>query len=260
MSSRVSTFHPVLSHVLVAAACAALFATPGRTYAQTDLPATTAAPLQHTIIVSGTGEVKAAPDKVDVTLSVVTEGKTSQEAAARNAQIATQIKQAVEGKGITAEEIQTSGYLIEPISTESAPGRPSRITGYRVSNSIDVTVLRPDTVGDVIDAATAAGANSVDGLNWGLQNRDAAQDLALERAVQNARRRADAICKAAGLSISGIYSIRSGGAGPAPVFAGGTLAAAPMARTPVSPGLLTVTEVVSVIYALRDQRTAPAAK
>jgi hypothetical protein len=119
---------------------------------------------------------------------------------------------------------------------------------------IQVTIRDLDTVGDVLDAAVEAGANNVWGVSFGLDNTDALEEQAREKAVADARARAESLAKLNGVTAGDVIAISEViGSGPSPMYAeaaayrglGGGGGA------PVEPGELTFSTQVQVIYGIR---------
>ena len=202
----------------------------------------------RSLMVTGHGEVQVKPDKADVTIGVVTQNKSSQQAVTANAAASQKVQSEVRRWGVEDRDIQTINYSVQPlmaggVGTDQKP----TITGYQVTNQIRVTIRDLSRVGAIIDAATAAGSNTIDDISFGIVNRAPSTDAALAKAVTEARRKADNLARAAGVTILGVYEIDEGtpSRGPVP-FARGMMAAA--AATPVAPGEMTVSADVTVIY------------
>jgi uncharacterized protein len=204
------------------------------------------------LTVTGQGEVKAKPDKADITIGVVTENKSSQVAAKENAEASKRVHDTVKKLGIADKDIQTVNYSVQPLMVYPGQGEPRRkpeITGYRVYNQVRVTVRDLPKMGDILDAATQAGSNTIEGIALGLQDPTANEDMALEKAVREARRKADRMAMTAGTRILGVYEINEGtNVRPIPVMYGRAGAAAEDAATPIQPGELTVTATVTIVY------------
>ncbi len=210
------------------------------------------------ITVSGQGEIKVRPDKMDVTIGVVTEDKASHAAAASNAQASQRVQEAIRKAGVADKDIRTVNYSVSPVYGEFRPvvGRqqPPKITGYRVYNQVRVTVRNLAKISDVLDAATAAGSNTIEGIVLGLEDQKAAEGEALEKAVQDARRKADHMVKAGGTAIRGILEMTDNtGYSPRMLSFSRAEAGAP-ASTPIAAGELTVTASVTVTYGLEPGR------
>jgi uncharacterized protein YggE len=106
-------------------------------------------------------------------------------------------------------------------------------------------------VGDVIDAAVAAGANNVSGPSLSRDDQDKLYRDALEDAVANARQKATALARVSGLSLGAIRSLSESPQGGGPIVYGGFDAmAARQAPTPIEPGTADVTATVRVVFAV----------
>ncbi len=209
------------------------------------------------LTVSGQGNVKVKPDKMEVTLGVVTEDKSSQAASRANAEAAQKVQAAVKKAGIAEKDVQTVNYSVSPVYSDAIPTppgvkqQPPHITGYRVYNQVRIVVRDLAKMSDVLDGATAAGSNTIEGISLGLEDQKAAEGLALENAVLDARRKADRLAKAAGTSILNILELSDNTGYERPrmmtlsrrMDAGG-------AATPIAPGELTITANVTIIYGI----------
>ncbi|WP_437319680.1 SIMPL domain-containing protein [Sorangium sp. So ce385] len=132
---------------------------------------------------------------------------------------------------------------------------------YQVSNTVTVVIRNLDQVGPVLDAVVAAGANNVWGVSFGLDKTEPLEAQAREKAIADARARAEALAKLQGVSLGGVVAISeivdSGPRGPmyAPRLAAGTMSAD--AATPVAPGEVQFGTQVKVIYALENAPASP---
>ncbi|MCO5180394.1 MAG: SIMPL domain-containing protein, partial [Candidatus Promineofilum sp.] len=139
------------------------------------LPAQTAAPAQQTAVVGNSGGVTVVgqgtaygqPDQATVIVGVDTFAPTVEEATTQNQSTLDNVMAALEAAGIATEDIQTTNYSLYAEQIYGDNG-PEGIAGYRVTNQVNVTVRNIDKVGDVIAAATEAGANNVGGVYFSV--------------------------------------------------------------------------------------------
>ena len=194
--------------LLVGCATAAVQAAPNASEAEA--PAATVydggqeKPSERSITVQGQGTVSAKPDLVTLSLGVQTTGKTSMEALALNSEQMTGVIAAIQEAGIEQEDIQTSGINLYPVYEDRSlvqPGEQREIIGYRASNSLSITVHDIDRAGSVLDAAVAAGANQVGGVQFGLSDTDTIVTDALIAAVKNAQAKAQTIADTLGVKL-----------------------------------------------------------
>jgi uncharacterized protein len=105
----------------------------------------------------------------------------------------------------------------------------------------------------LLDEAVNAGANSINGVTFSVDDQTAAASEARHRAVEDARTKAEEVAKAAGLTLGSIVSIAEGTVSPMPpMYAAreGDMAMADAAM-PVEAGSSTVAVDVAMTFALR---------
>ena len=216
--------------------------------------ASTTAP-EHTITVSGTGTVTLKPDVADLHLGVLVSRSTVKAAQADAAAAMTKVLAALKALGIDDKDIQTSNVSLQPTYDYSNGTNPPRITGFQMSNSVTVTVRDLDKLGDAIDNGLAAGATSLDGVTFRVNDETAAEAQARQAAMAEAKAKADTLAAAAGVSVGGVASISETSA-PIPYPITYNLAA-PAAvdgskvSTPVQAGTTDVTITVAVVYLIK---------
>jgi uncharacterized protein len=203
----------------------------------------------RTISVTGTGTIEAAPDMATLMIGVTTQGATAAEALAANTTATDAVIARLTASGIEARDMQTSNLSINPNWTGYDSSTPT-ISGYVASNMLTVRVRKLDTTGAVLDAAVADGANTLNGLTFGLADPEPAYNEARKEAVADARAKAELLATAAGVTLGEVVSIADGGAmtDPAPMYRE-AVASAPV---PVVGGELGLIATVSVTYAIAD--------
>ncbi|WP_138466797.1 SIMPL domain-containing protein [Poseidonocella sp. HB161398] len=205
------------------------------------------------LTVTGEGEVQVLPDMATVTLGVEEQGDSAEEAMGKaSARIAAVLK-ALSGAGVAAEDVQTAGLTLNPVYERARDdvNRPPRLLGFEAGNTLRVTVRDLDALGGILDQVVSEGANSFRGLSFGLQDPSMARDDARRDAVADAMARAALIAEAAGVERGPILSIgEAGGGGARPEFAA-RLAMAD-GGVPVAPGALTVSEQITIVFALEQ--------
>jgi uncharacterized protein len=193
------------------------------------------------LTVAGTGQARVAPDEATVRLGVLAQAPTAREAQNQVNRAAGAVLDAIRKLGVPAERIQTTGLSINPqySSQGSSNSQGPRITGYQAANSVTVGVDDLAKVGPVIDVGLASGANTLDGVDFGLRNDGAARAAALADAVQAARGKAEALAKALRVRLVELLEVAEEGVAvslPPSPFRARIAMAAPMAATPVSAG------------------------
>jgi hypothetical protein len=206
---------------------------------------------EHTISVSGTGHVILSPDVADLRFGVSVTKDTVKAAREAAAERMTRVIDALKKLGIADADIQTNGLSLQPVYDYSTNTNPPRLTGYMLSNGVAVTVRDLDKLGDAIDDGLAAGATTLDGVTFRVDDPAKAQEDARKQAMAEAKAIADTLATSAGVSIVGVASIsETSGPTPYPVYWGAERAAAVTAdtSTPIEVGTNELTVTVSVVY------------
>jgi uncharacterized protein len=220
-----------------------------------------------TITVTGNGQVNIVPSLAVLTIGVNTWGSSAESAAQQNAKTMNSVISAIENLGINSSSIQTVSYDIyqqqEYVSPPVVCSTPVNVTScaanYEVDNEIQVTISASSqtisqlgtTVGAVIDAAVAAGANEVYGVQFTASNYEIQQanQQALQLAVQDAAGQAKAIASALNVTVAGVVSVTtSPNYYPSPVVYADLQA--PSSTPVISPQSLTITASVEAVYAI----------
>jgi uncharacterized protein len=206
-----------------------------------------------TVSVSGHGQVNVPPDTASVTIGVDIIKPTLTEAQSEAATQASSVIEALKGAGIAPEDIQTSFFSVNLLRDYSENADPTLITGFEVINQLQVTVRDTDSLGDLLDAAVNAGANSIYGVTFYVDDQTAAASEARVMAVEDARTKAEELATAAGMSLGPVVAIAEGTVPViSPMYArGGAGMAMDAAATPVEAGSTTVAVDVQVTYELR---------
>jgi uncharacterized protein YggE len=233
----------ILAAVLSAAAAPAALA-------QGAAPAVDRAFEATTLVLSASGEVRAAPDKATITLGVQTDAPTAAQAMRDNAARMTAVTAALGRAGVAEQDIQTSDISLSA-QYDYQQNQPPRLTGYRAANDVAVTVSDLTRLGPDLDAVVSAGANQVSGIGFGLKDPLAAEDAARRAAVAALRAKAELYAQAAGYRLARLVRLTEAGgeaARPAGEMLVTAMRAAP--KTPVSAGELTVRVDISGVYEL----------
>lgn len=212
-------------------------------------------PELHTrVTVTGEAKTEAQPDTAVITLSVVTQSKQALNAQQENARKSEAVINAVKQSAGANPEIKTGNYSLQPQYTYQESRLPT-IMGYEARNSVTVTMNNLNNVGAVIDAASGAGANSVEGVSFILRENNQASSQTLNEATRQAMSKAQAIAQALGGRIVRVVEEQEGGVNrnPVPTTDTGTYSSANMSvnksayTTPVEAGTLNVKSEVQLV-------------
>lgn len=187
----------------------------------------TAAPYNRTITVDGMGKISAKPDLARVSLSVVSTGANVKAVTEDGNKKMTAVIDQMKSLGVKAEDIQSTGYYLNPEYDYNQPviydkvGTPvskaPKIIGYSLTQSVDVKVRDLTKTEDVIDKATAVGANQVGSLSFDIDDASKVKNQAREIAFQKAREKAEMMAKAAGVKLGSVVTFSEGYNGGYPV-------------------------------------------
>ena len=211
------------------------------------------APPVRTLNVNGAGQGMLSPDIAYIYIGVHTEEDTAAEAVAVNNDETQQVIEALKKAGVDAKDIRTTNFSIWPNQQYSPDGQPMG-TRYVVDNSVFVTVRELDNLGDLLDAAVEAGANSINSIQFDVADKTDAVKKAREEAVKDAKSQAQELAGAAGVKLGEIQSISFYDSVPVPYMGDlgkGGGGAAMEASVPIQPGQLTLTVTVSMSYEIK---------
>lgn len=200
--------------------------------------------------VSGEGKADAIPDIALVNAGVAVNSVSVKDVQARLNTSINAVSEAVKKLGVDAKDIQTSNYNIYP--TYDYTSGNQKITGYQASTTLIIKVKNIDGVNDVIDAATANGANQIGGVTFDVEDKTKAENDAREKAVAEARRKAENAATIAGFRLGNVinYSENFGGyPGPiVPLYAKDAAIRESAGATRVEPGSAEIRVTVSLTY------------
>ncbi len=246
---------------------------------------------QTGISAAGRGAASAPPDLADLNLGVEAFAGSVKEARADAAAAMTAILDALQTNGIADQDIRTDYFDIRPQytgreitrcpdgDTEAAAtaalsgiergGAQSDgcyqewqqvLTGYQVSNTVNVKVRDLESLSPVIDAATAAGGDLTrfNNLSFSIEDTQELQQQARAAAVADLQERAAQLAEFGGVELGElIYITETSFAPPAradlsKVAMAMESADAPAGRsTPISAGQLSVEVTVQGTFAIR---------
>ena len=220
-----------------ASLCIALFLTASLAAAQTP---------NNSIQAAGSATRNVRPDMARLNIGVVTQAATAAAAADQNATTTDAVIKALQGVLATTGSIETLYYSISPRYVTS--GGQQTGAGYIVTNTLEVTTTDVNRVGRLIDAGNGAGANTVSGPFYGLQNPDPEVQQALSAASRQALAHAAAIASGLGARAGAVISAQEG-ATVRPLLEGSGPAST-TAATPIQTGTVSVSAHVTVTVAL----------
>jgi uncharacterized protein len=201
---------------------------------------------EASVVVNGEGFVDVAPDIATINLGVTTTADSAAAAMAANSEAVKAVMDRLAASGVAASDIQTANLSLGPDYSSydsSTGGAPSR---YVALNYVNVQVRDLAKLGEILDAAIADGANTLNGITFGLADPRPAQDKARAAAVADAQAKATLLAQAAGVALGPVTAVVEAGGyvNPTPMFK----REASDAAVPVAGGELSVQANVTVTF------------
>jgi uncharacterized protein YggE len=171
-------------------------------------------PIMNSISVNGKGEAVSIPDIATFSFSVTETAKTVAEAQAKATEKTNSALSAVKAGGVADKDIKTLSYSINPhyeytqgaCTTYGCPGGKSVLTGYDVSQTIQVKVRDLTKAGALFDSIGSVGVQNVNGLAFSIDNIDSVKAVARAEAIAQAKTKAQKIAKDLGVTLVRITS------------------------------------------------------
>jgi len=205
----------------------------------------------NTIAVTGIGKVSIPPDLAITTLGVQTQGMDIAQAVEDNNRRSAQVRSALGEAGVADQDMQTTYFNVSTQPKYDEFGNPTGETLYYVDNTITVKIRQVDSLSATLQAALSAGANSVQGVSYTLENPSQALDQARQLAIADAQSQAELLAASAGVKLAGLYSLAdNGGYAVSPtdtIYGKGGAAAS----VPTTPGALLYQAQVYATYEIQ---------
>ena len=206
----------------------------------------------NTVTASGSGTIQAAPDEATMSFGISKNGSDPKALLNETSKAAAKIVAALKKAGVAEKDIQTQNVSLYPQSNYT--NGKTVISGYDASINVTVKVRDLTTLGKVINAGNDAGANTMNGPSFGLGEDSPQTAAAIEKAVADARRNAEAMAKAADKSVGKVLTMTDSGVTPVqpyPMAFADSAAGMKRADVPINPGQLDVNSSVIVTFELR---------
>jgi len=157
---------------------------------------------------------------------------------------------AVKKDGVADKDIVTVDVSLNPVYDYGSGNSVPRLVGQSFSNTVKVTVHDLTGLGAVIDDSVAAGATTVQGVSFRLNDPKTVEAQARQLAMTDARTKADALASASGVQVKGVASIAEVTTSSPIMYAsaGALDKAALSASTPIQTGTTDTQIQVTVSY------------
>src|SRR5262249_18539917 len=147
---------------------------------------------------------------------------SASKALAENNTAMQQLLNTLKARGIAERDIQTSNFSVVPQYKRNPQGQYGpEIVGYQVSNQVHIKVRRLTSLGEILDELVGQGANQIQGISFGVAERNRLLDDARKRAMADARRKAELYAASAGVGVGRVLLIEEQSARPPRPYAAG---------------------------------------
>lgn len=202
---------------------------------------------ENTFTVTGSASTVAKPDRLILSLGVETRSLEADKAVASNAEVMSRVTQSILALGLGDDELKTEQYSLHPEYNFKDGQR--EFLGYVATNAVTITTSKLELASRIIDGAGKSGANQIRQITFALapQTEKELSKQLLQKAVTDAKERAESTLSALGLSIIGVKSLHIA---DGIIFPRIALAesAVKEAVTPTFPGQSSVTATVNVTF------------
>lgn len=208
-----------------------------------------------TLSVHGEATVSVEPDIAELDIGVLSQAQTSQAAAdqdsAKSRQLVAQLQHLV-----APGDIKSVSVSVNPNYRYGKDGGTSVVAGYTASNTIRVAVRDLSQLRKVIDAATQAGASSINRLTFDLKDEKAARARALAQAATQAQSGAEALAASLKLRIGKLIRIEEVQPvviSPAREVEVSALQETAPNQSAIAPGTIQIHASVNLVYAVYER-------
>ncbi|NDI36563.1 SIMPL domain-containing protein [Chengkuizengella sediminis] len=164
----------------------------------------------NSITVSGNGELTVEPDVAFVTVAIETKGDTAKNSQEENAKIVKEVENVISDTfKLKKEDIQTIRFNVYP-KYQYKENQAPVLLGYETNHSLKITYRDIQQIGKLLDDLTKAGVNRVDNIQFDTEKSDEYELAAIEKAMKNAKKKAEVIAKAENKNIKGIIHVVQG--------------------------------------------------
>lgn len=217
--------------------------------------AASAGETRDVILVTGKGELTIAPDVAYIALAIQTRAATAKDAQQQNADLFAKLKKVLTDKyKIDGKDLKTVGFSVNPEYTYKENESP-KVKGYVAEHAVEVTYRQLDQLGMLVDDAAAAGVNRINQVRFDTEKAEEYEAQVLEKAMLNAKKKAEAIAKAANREVGAVIGVSEVGSEFRPVYTRvmdlASAAAESKASTSFESGEVKLQATLNVQYAMK---------
>lgn len=151
------------------------------------------------INVSGTADVKVAPDQVDIRVGVETRNENLNEATTTRDERVKRALQFLKSAGVPDKDIQTDFISVMPEYNDHTDSWRTKPAVYIVRESIEINLTNIANFETIMTGLLTNGVDQVHGIEFRTSQLRKYRDEARAKAIQAAREKADALCAELGV-------------------------------------------------------------
>lgn len=160
----------------------------------------------NTVSFSGQGKIVAKPDVAVAYLEIVTQANTSKSAQDENSRRSKVVVDFLKKQGVGEDDIKTNSYNIYPQYVYPPYGGRPSISGYQVTQSLEVKIRDLDKVSGILDGVVSAGVNQINNLSFQVDDPEKQREKAREEAIKDAKEKADRLEDSLGVRLGKIVN------------------------------------------------------
>ena len=163
--------------------------------------------IHRTISVSGEGLIRVEPDQATARFGVVTQAEHPDSARQQNAEAAAAAMNAIRDLGVEDRKLRLETLRLQPFYVYNPETRQREEKGFEATREVVVELDSLDLLPTVIANVVQQGANRLQGVQYGLQDRHAARDAALQEAIRDAQEKAQLMVGTLGVKLGQVMQI-----------------------------------------------------
>lgn len=203
-----------------------------------------------TFQVTGEGKATAVPNTATISFGITKQANTVADAQNQTNSVVKSILASLQKLGIESKDIKTTDYSLQPNYNFNSGSQA--ITGYTVTQTVQVKIQPLDKVNKTLDTLTSNGANLIGQVSFGFDDATAQklEDQARQDAVKQAKTKAESLAKASGIHLGSIINVTENQAVPSPILMDTAKLGAGEAAVPtqVTPGENTISTTITLSY------------
>lgn len=161
---------------------------------------------EHTIVIEGLGKASMSPDIAVMTFGISSTAKTVSDAQKQNTASMNALIDKIKASGIASADLQTKDYSAYEKTEWNAQTQKSQSVGWIVSQSLDVKIRDVQKVSTIVEIGGQNGSTSISGPVFTIDDQTTYEATARDKALANAKKKADAIAQSLGLKIDHVVS------------------------------------------------------